>query len=498
MTVTDTLTIKGTVLVETFQRTLRKSTGDFNSSARLDITVDNRDGIHASTFNYCDPVTLSADGTDLFAGQISEIAHSGKDNTNTIRLVCRDFNFALQTAEVEPEVFSATEISVIVKDIISKYAPSFITTTNVVTTPVILDRIAFNFVSVFDALRQLAELAGDYFFFVDTDGDLNFKIKSQTSTGITLDSTNVTKSDLKLNGDNVKNRIFVYGDRQLVAHPTETFIADGVGSVFTLDQQPHNTKTIASGIDQVGGIFNANLTPTSGLNYLVNFFDQEIIFISGTDLGDSIPGSLDVVTVDYQQAKPIVKLVEDTVSQVLCSGVKTLEIIDTNIKDPITAEDIAKSQLALRKDPRFSGKINLQGIVDLTPGETVVVNLPTQDQINETYDILESTYTFNSVNNLSERVLSVVVSERIPNINDVLKELVIDIKRLKAKEIDTTAVITRLQSVTGSYGIKSNLTLSTVAANDSFILDNGSKGIITNYLGDNRGPKIAIFSGGTF
>ena len=48
-----------------------------------------------------------------------------------------------------------------------------VTTTNVAVTTTTLAHIAFNQTTVFDAIKQLAEFAG-FFFFVDADRDLNF------------------------------------------------------------------------------------------------------------------------------------------------------------------------------------------------------------------------------------------------------------------------------------------------------------------------------------
>ena len=61
-------------------------------------------------------------------------------------------------------------------------------------------------------------------------------------------------------------------------------------------------------------------------------------------------------------------------------------IIDTDeIKDPNQAADIAKSQLALHKEPTKMGQISLKGIGQVEAGKTVVIDYPYQNINNETY-----------------------------------------------------------------------------------------------------------------
>ena len=65
-----------------------------------------------------------------------------------------------------------------------------VTTTNVDVTTTTLPRIAFNHQSVYDALTQLAELAG-FVFYIDVDKDLHFEAKESITSGIILNNTNL-------------------------------------------------------------------------------------------------------------------------------------------------------------------------------------------------------------------------------------------------------------------------------------------------------------------
>lgn len=497
---------------DSVQITLNKSTGEDNSTSRLTMTYDNPAGRNKDTFVTGEEITLLADKdinpptTKLFSGNISDISFQGKGPKERIVITARDFTNLLQKTTVEPEVYTNQTIEFIVEDIITKYAPSTFTINNVQATGKTLTRMQFKQISVFDALKQLAQLA-TFFFYVDESKDLHFEPKSTVSSGEILDSSNIIKSRFREDADAVKNRIFVYGDRSLVAHPQETFTGDGVGSIFTLETNPHNTKMVVSGVDQVGDIFKGdNSSVESGVNYLINFHDRQIIFVSGTDLGyNSIPGSLFPVTADYQQSRPIIKLAQDQTS-IAQFGERTEVIIDDAIQDPRSAADRAKAELVTKKDPSIQGNIDLQGLVILTPGNTVLVNLPFENQNNQTYDVLSATYTFDIKTLKSEKVLKTKISRRIVDITDVIKELILGVKELQANSIDTGGILSRLELSTGSTGLRESLwKVKTRTIGNSVIFGHPINGIMGSpvlgvngsqiLFGDHRDAQTIIVSG---
>ena len=67
--------------------------------------------------------------------------------------------------------------------------------------------------------------------------------------------------------------------------------------------------TAGEGIVQAGGIFE--IGPSSGTDYLINFDAQQLIFVSGEEIGySSIPGDGELVTANYDRNRPIVKLAD--------------------------------------------------------------------------------------------------------------------------------------------------------------------------------------------
>ena len=415
--------------------------------------------------------------TNIFRGIVTEIQYDGRgSNDEQMRVMARDYGAILQQATIEPEVYTNLPTGSIVKDLIAKYAPTSITTNNVTIGSVTISRIAYRQNNVFDACKQLAELT-DFIFYVDTDKDVHFEAANSVSSGFNFTSGNVISSSFNNDADNVINRIFVYGDRTLVAAPRETFTADGAGSVFTLLNNPHNTKVTKSGTEQKGDVFNiVQATPESGTQYLVDYFAKQIIFLSGTALGyTTIPTSGSQILVDYQVSRPIIKYAEDpqSVTQYLP---RTKVLIDNQIKDPSTATTVAKNQISLYKDPSVEGNIDVGGIATLTPGQTVWVNLPNQDAGSKTFSIIEASYNFTPVNCFSDSVLKARLSQRQGDVTDVLKQLILDVRRLQASDVDDTGVLSRLMTGTGSYGLKTQWQVKTRTIGNAFILGHATNG----------------------
>jgi hypothetical protein len=440
--------------------TLNKTISENDGSSKLVFSTDNIAGKNKSVFAEGQPLDFYAgsefpvpSGGKIFAGIITDVKFSGKGVDEKIDVTARDYTALLQQVDVEPEVYTNNVIGSIVIDLMNKYGPTEITTNNVNFTSKTLNRISFNHISLFDALKQLSEYV-DYYMYVDDDKDLHFEEKASVSSGFTLNNTNTYKNRVETDIDNVYNRVYVYGARQLVAAPTESFTADGVGSVFTLNENPKNTEVQVSGVDKVGGVFGQNITPESGTDFLVNYDDKKIIFVSGTDLGYSaIPGSLDPVTVNYDASRPIIKRADDFSSQALYK-VRTKTIINENINDPSEAKDIATNQLALNKDPKTELKLSVNGIYNILPGQTFVANFPNNNVNFETYEVIKSKFKFNKKTCNEENVLEVTASSRMKDINDVLKDLILSVQRLEAGQIDTTGILSRLLLGAGSFGLK--------------------------------------------
>lgn len=252
--------------------------------------------------------------------------------------------------------------------------------------------------------------------------------------------------------------------------------------------------------------------PASGTEYLINFDARQLIICSGTQCGDNIIGSLVGVVIDYDRATPIIKYGEDKTS-IDTYGPKMKVVVDKGITNPLMAQDIVTQTLSEFSTPSMQGDMQLQDVVSLTAGNTVVINLVNQNISSETYDILESSYDFTVPNCETDKVLKVKVSKRISDIVDTLKQLILDVKKMQAADMLTTDVISRVEFATGSVGMRmKNWEVSSNTLGSSFIYGSPGQGtnpqaggvlgsiIISgiNFLGDSKSAMVIQRSGGTW
>ena len=378
---------------------------------------------------------------------------------------------------VEPEVYNNLKAGSIVKDIITKYTND-ITTTNVdINNGSAITRITFNQLPVYDAVKQLANLSSMNFY-VDTDKDLHFEILAGSSSGSTFDNSNVLSSDFRNRRDTCYNQVWVYGDRYLDGFK-ETFTAGSPlnGSIFTLLYKPHNTEiTVSGGTIQPGEIKGISLNVGSEVKYLVSYDDRQIIFTSGTSQGLNIPSSGNSVVINYKRSLPIIKVGQNETS-ITQYGQRNKVIIDKNIKDPITAEAIMKNELELYSDPLKEGNLYLKGVLNITPGQTCIVNLPREGVSGVTYDIVEARYDFTTENLLNDSVVSIKVNRDLPDLTDTLKDVMLGLKKVQAQDMIDTDLLTRYQFAIGSIGLRtSGIQVFTRGIGSSFILGHGFTG----------------------
>src|SRR3990167_6095509 len=416
----------------------------------------------------------------LLRGIVENVQFRGDGIDQKLVLRGRDYTARLLDNTVDPVVYTNTEIGSIVKDIIKNNLTD-IGSNNVGNTGVILERIAFKHNSIFDAFKQLGDLAG-YCFYVDEDKDLNFIPCGSANSNTTFDSNNIIKMNFDRSREGFANKIWVYGDRTLVAAPTEILNVgspnDGgnLGSVFTLLNKPHNTNISILGSVRIGGIFNMTSSNISGAVYLVNYEDRQLIFPSGTSFGYYLPPSGGSIVTNYDRSVPIAKYGEDQ-SSISAYGPKELVIDDKTIKDPVTAEKILAEKLSL-STPLNNIDVSLQGWYTFAPGQTALVNVP-DFNINQDLPIIEINYNFDKDSVNSEDILSVNLDNRSINLTDKLKDISQRLSLLEANDQDESDTLTRLQYATGSINlVGSYWNASTRTINDSFVESHPHNGIL--------------------
>lgn len=479
---------------------LNKNMNEFNSTSNFKIQFDNTNGQFDNTFSLNEDVEIWADKdvnpatTKIFLGIIEDIEFKGRANKELIFLKGRDYGAILQDIIVSPRIFADTEVSEIVKSLIIQNASGTgITTNNVNVTGTTVDKITFNNISLFDALIELADIAG-YYFFIDTDKDLNFIERDSISSGKTFDNTNITDANFTQTDSDIFNNVTVYGDRQLTG-VRQTF-GPQAGSEYILDDKPHNVSFIGSANPNVpiqpGGIDGVNFPQNENVQFLVNFNSRGVILTSGTTAGDNLGWTGSSVIIDYQRSSPLISVQNDSTS-ITTYGQKDKQIIDRNIKSQEEATLKASTFLIEHKDPKIQGNVQVYGVVDVTPGNTAVVNIPFHNINNETYMMLSAKYVFNKRNNLSDQVMKVVLNKKIRNFIDYMKEQELRLRAIEGSEVDTS--ITNVELGTGSVVVSQTYTAISRSIGSAFyfhVPGHNQLNSSTALLGDMRAGSIVI------
>ena len=493
------VSIGGVIQYDIKSCVVESSQNEFDTSSNFTINFDNVTGEHSDSFSINQEVEIKADvdknpSTVLLNGVIEDIDFSGRELKEVLTVSGREYGSILQDVLIRPRIFKDTEVSAIINSIMSQNITS-ISTNNVNVTSTTIDKITFTNMSVFDALKQLAEISG-YYFYVDSDKDLHFEQKNTTSSGFTMNSENVTSAKFRTTDQDRYTKVTVQGDRQLTgAESIQTTGTDNTGSVYILDAKPYNTQVILSGasdtILQPGGVLNIDDPATDNVKYLVDFQSQKVILTSGTTAGDNVQATGSVVKFQYNRSTPVI-----SVKEISSNFPKHKILTDRNIKDINEASTKAQSFLDDHKDSKIDGRMQVQGLLDVTPGNTVLVNLPNHGQDNQTYAITNAKYEFNPTNMQSERILSLNLNQDTTDFVGIMKEQILRLRAIESSETDSS--ITSLELGSSIIGVRETNQLISTGIGSGFFFNVPNHDIFnspSSLLGDMRGGSTVFENG---
>ena len=499
------LTIGGVEYSDSKDISIDRSIGQFNATSNFTIKFNNYSGKYDDTFSLNDEVIIYADldsspaTTKIFTGVIEKLDYQGNNNNETLKLLGRDYGAVLQDMTIQPVVYENRDVGEIAKVVVSNNAEGVVTTVNMdTTTGTTVDKIGFNHKNIFDALKELADLAG-YYFYVDADKDVHFLVKDSISSGLTFDNTNVTNASFTTDDSEIFNKVWVYGGRILTGNRDVGGI--GAGSVFTLTDKPHNSRVFVDDVlQQPGGVFGMdNPEFETDLKYVVDFNSKNIVFVSGLSAGDNIPASGAAnISVDYERNTPILSFKEDSTS-IAAYGPKTKVISDDIIKDYSAATDRATAYLSENKDPKIQGKIKVHNVLDVTPGNTAIVNIPFHNISNQTYMILNANYSFNSTNNQANKVLQLTLNKKVADFTDTMKDQILRLRNVEAGPLEGT--LTRLETSTDTVDAQVHYDVWGQNIGSNFVFHSAKHGLIQNSdsrIGYSDAGSVLFTSGGDF
>jgi len=150
----------------------------------------------------------------IFAGtiqNINEYVESGGGGV-VYDIECVDWTYEFDS-EMVAESYENMTIKEIIEDIVDNYAPSF--TYNNVSSDFLIEKIVFNQVYPSRCLKRLADILGNYDYYIDEDKDIHFFFKEDNTAPYNLqdDSGNYVYKSLsrKIDGSQIANFVKVRG-----------------------------------------------------------------------------------------------------------------------------------------------------------------------------------------------------------------------------------------------------------------------------------------------
>jgi len=356
-----------------------------NIDARSLSIVDELGSANTASFEFiCNdvsdaPVTgqdvLIEEGSNkLFAGRVlSKDETFYPPNQLKYRVECIDYSRDLNKKLVVESYLDELSGNII-KDIIDKYT-SGITYTNV-ADGLTITRIAFDYITVAEAIQQIADASG-YYWYVDYDKDLHFFAKTDKPASFQLDDDQDYYKELIINTDisQLRNRVYVKSSNYETSDFTEKFIADGVVEEWEITYLPNPLPQPTAKLNDVA--------KTVGWDGVDNPAEYDFMLNATTkilSLGTSTTVSADdEIIISYGADEPIMIKWDDEES---IEAVKAIEggdgifehcIVNNNIDSKDWAIDIAKADLLENANPVIQGTF-ITNQSDVRSGQIITID----------------------------------------------------------------------------------------------------------------------------
>lgn len=408
-------------------------------------------------------ILYDTDGTTKIFGGIIIEGHEEVDAlVRYYEVTCKDYTHTLDRYLVSA-TYTAQTGQAIVSDIVSTFVEAGYTATNAVCT-VTVNKIVFNYLTVSQSLQKLAEMLGNYDWYVDYNKDIHFFEEGTLLSPFNLTDTsnNFVWNSLKIghNIHQVRNKIIIRGGDVVGDSFTDKKIADGSQRTFflgydldslvvekALAASPTSFSTLTVGRDGVD--------PEASYDVLYNPNNGLVRFKSS-----NIPAVNDVVRWTGSPIYPLIIEKQDSAS-IATYGTFEYVIVDKNIKSRTSASQRADAELAKYGSQYNEGTFTTY-TSGLRTGQTININ-STIRSISKDYKITRITTTLQSPTSFKYEV-SILASEEVGMVDVLNKLLVTDV----SKQIDIldNEVVDRLytyyEDVTVGESVTSSLAHNTL------------------------------------
>lgn len=397
----------------------------------------------------------------IFAGQITEIEEIyNVGDYISYRIFCSDYTFKINQKLVL-EIYENMSVSAILSDIKSKYLPNDVTINcDVVET---IDYAAFNYESVSECIRQLAELCGADWY-IDYNKVIQFHGQNTQNAIFNLSDTGgkYIYDSLKIRRDQTQMRNIVYVRGGEYLGNTVTSVQDGNGAqrFFYLPyKMSHLTLTVTGSQKSVGVDPIDDYTQFDAMH---NFQEKTVFFRS-----DRIPRNTSAlaasqkVRIGGNPNLPVIAKVRDLGSIGMFTGREHV-IVDDSIKSKDGAYQRGYAELATYRTTLAEAEFDTYER-GLHTGQKITVQSDLRG-IDEDYIINRiewKVFGMDQSQNQMEMVCHVsLVTTRTFGYTQLIQRLVNKEKKQMTVNVDERDTLDSVESVNDSISISETVTSS--------------------------------------
>lgn len=471
------VTINGTDRSKSVQwKTLKVSNILTNQtdSASLDVVYESVGNAYKPVIGQV--VTIAEGGTTIFAGPIVRIsAQPLAYKTILYSIECTDYSRFLDRVLVV-DVFEQQTVTQIIQSIISEYTTDGFTTTNV-DCGIEVEYIAFNYETITDCLKQLADLTG-YDWYVDENKDIHFFSKETNTAPFSLTDTsgNWEYASLRLRNDNtqIRNQIYVRGGEYLGSEFTSVILANGTDTIYPLGYRYQDFDVTLTGQKLTVG--TENIDNENNYDVMYNFQEKIIRFRESRK-----PSNGSDIRVSGKPYVPVIVKITDAEAQADMAaveggdGIYESAIIDKSIESKEAARERATAEIDKYKDTIVECEFRTR-TSGLRAGQLMHLDIDSMD-VDDYYIINSVRYQMWTPNTMQYQVT--LISKKTFGILDWMQRQIRDEK--KKIEINSDEVLDVVKSANATISIA-----EVVAVGDTSSLSDamGLADSFTSYVND--------------
>lgn len=370
--------------------------------------------------NLGEEVELYDGATKLFGGVLVELHEEIDGLAQYLNCVCKDYTEILD-GQLVAKIYEQKTVTYIINDLLNTFATGLGFTNFNGVSPIIVDKIVFNYLPISKALEKMADYLQNFDWYVDENKDIHFYNTVLVPAPFSLNDTNGNYifNSLKIKNEShqIRNEIYVRGGEiRSSSTRTDLFDGDGVKTIFVLGNKfPVKPNVFVNAVAQNVGIDYQDAD--AGFNCMWDFNRRTLRFTAG----NIPPAGVNNIEATEYPLFPLIFRKRDEVS-ILNYGLKQQLIVDKTIATINSASQRSDKELDKFSTPAQIGSFATYRN-GLRAGQIIHIDSPIRNNLNKDFKITEVSAKLHTQDSFVYEV-NILASEDI-GINDVLTDLLV-------------------------------------------------------------------------